>query len=461
MVHELDPELWELPDIRAALIRQDFGTIFAFLTGGMEGAGRVLSQRQLSRLLDCSQSQIHEIIHGRQVQMYAVLERYSARLNIPRGYLGIAFTSNLDSNGRPELEPEETETDDDGGKEDDNMQRRRFVQNAAAVTFGSAVLGPTSEFVIPFTRPEVRSSVGDDDVRQVRDLTAFARSQDSIHGYGSSADLLSRELPDIYRMLKANMKDAVRGHLLTAVADAYMVAGGSRADTGNVRVARALFARALKLAKEADNHSLMAKALLSQALVDGREGNINDALKLAQLADVAMPHGLPTSDAAVHQAWLYAQLGIPDESTKYVKRARDLYEKHHTDDRRLPPWLTGFNSYGPAGLIEATFRELSVHDSAFLDRAVPAAMAAVQSAPEHDRSRALIATSRAAELNLRADERAKGLKLAADAVTTAESLSVVGHHTKTVMRTDLTRMLTACRDSTAADLTRRIAAIAV
>lgn len=102
-----------------------------------------------------------------------------------------------------------------------------------------------------------------------------------------------------------------------------------------------------------------------------------------------------------------------------------------------------------------------MHDSAFLDRAVPAAMVAMQNAPEHDRSRALIATSRAAELNLRADERAKGLKLAADAVTTAESLSVVGHHTKTVMGTDLTHMLTVCRDSTAADLTRRIAAIAV
>ncbi|MCA1606830.1 MAG: hypothetical protein LC775_15495, partial [Acidobacteria bacterium] len=359
----------------------------------------------------------------------------------------------------PEFEPGEAAADD-WEEDDDAMERRRFVRNAAAVTFGSAVLGPVTDFVIPFTHPEVRSSVGVDDVRQVRDLTAFARSQDSIHGYGSSADLLSRELPDIYRMLKANMKDAVRGHLLTAIADAYMVAGGSRAETGNVRVARALFARALKLAKEAGHHSLMAKVLLSQALVDGREGSVDDALKLVQIADVAMPHGLPTSDGAVHQAWLYAQLGFPDQATKFVKQARELYEKHHTDDRRLPPWLTGFNSYGPAGLIEATFRELSAHDPGFLDRAVPAAVAAVQNAPEHDRSRALIATARAAELNLRAGERETGLKLAADAVITAESLSVVGHHTKTVMRTDLTRMLTACRDSTAADLTRRIAAIA-
>ncbi|MGI9063361.1 MAG: hypothetical protein ACR2FQ_06085 [Pseudonocardiaceae bacterium] len=104
-VMELDPELWELPELRAALVKHDFGMIFAFLTGGLEGAGRVLSQRQLAGLLDCSQSQIHEIIHGRDVQMYAVLERYSARLSIPRGYLGIAFTGNPDSNGKPEPEP--------------------------------------------------------------------------------------------------------------------------------------------------------------------------------------------------------------------------------------------------------------------------------------------------------------------------------------------------------------------
>ncbi|MDQ3154188.1 MAG: hypothetical protein M3R63_21555 [Actinomycetota bacterium] len=339
------------------------------------------------------------------------------------------------------------------------MERRRFVANGAAAVFGSAVLGPVSEFVIPFTCPEMRSSVGVDDVRRVRDLTAFARLQDSVHGYGSSADFLGRELPDIYRLLKADMADTVRGPLLTAVADAYMVAGGSRANTGNVRAARAMFARALKLAKEADNRSLMATALLFHARVDGREGNVNDGLKLAELADVAMPHGLPASDTAIHQAWLYAMLGIPDEATKYVNRARDLYEKHHADDRRLPPWLTSFNILGPAALISATFRELSVHEPAFLDRAVPAAMVAIPTSVQY-RSRALIATSRAAELNLRAGERTKGLKLAEDAVTTAEGLSVVGHHIKTVMRTDLTRMLTACRDSTAADLTRRIAVIA-
>ncbi|MGH4017824.1 MAG: hypothetical protein ACRDT0_00985, partial [Pseudonocardiaceae bacterium] len=81
-------------------------------------------------------------------------------------------------------------------------------------------------------------------------------------------------------------------------------------------------------------------------------------------------------------------------------------------------------------------------------------------APQHDRSRALIATSRAAELHLRAGERATGLKLAGDAVTTAEGLLVVSHYSKQVVGTDLTRMLTACRDSTAADLTRRIAVIA-
>ncbi|MGH4021445.1 MAG: hypothetical protein ACRDT0_19885 [Pseudonocardiaceae bacterium] len=184
------------------------------------------------------------------------------------------------------------------------------------------------------------------------------------------------------------MDDHIRGLLLVALADAYMVAGTSRADTGNVRVARALFARALKLAKEADNRSLIATVLSRQAHIDAREGNVDDALKLVQLAGVAMPDGLPASNAAIHEAWLYAQLGIPDQATKFLKKVRGLYEKHHTD-KAVPPWLTGLNVFGPAGLIEATFRELSAHDSAFLDRAVPAALAAIPTTPEH-RSRTLV-----------------------------------------------------------------------
>ncbi|MGH4017125.1 MAG: helix-turn-helix domain-containing protein [Pseudonocardiaceae bacterium] len=83
------------------MARHEFGKVFAYLT---EGPARILTQRQLARLVDCSQSQIHEIIHGRNVQMYAVLERYSVTLSIPRGYMGIAFTSNPDSDGRPERE---------------------------------------------------------------------------------------------------------------------------------------------------------------------------------------------------------------------------------------------------------------------------------------------------------------------------------------------------------------------
>ncbi len=67
--------------LRAWVARHEFGKVFAYLT---EGPARILTQRQLARLLDCSQSQIHEIIHGRQVWAYPVLERYSVRLSIPR-----------------------------------------------------------------------------------------------------------------------------------------------------------------------------------------------------------------------------------------------------------------------------------------------------------------------------------------------------------------------------------------
>lgn len=78
-----DPELWDLPELRSALARHDFKTVFEYL---MRPGG--VSQRQLAAHLCRAQSEVHDIAKkDRKVQKYDVLVEFAERLLIPRGYM--------------------------------------------------------------------------------------------------------------------------------------------------------------------------------------------------------------------------------------------------------------------------------------------------------------------------------------------------------------------------------------
>ncbi|MGH3951534.1 MAG: helix-turn-helix domain-containing protein, partial [Pseudonocardiaceae bacterium] len=50
-----------------------------------------ISQRQIAAMTGQSQSEVSEILKGRQVMAYDVLARISDGLGIPRGYMGLAY----------------------------------------------------------------------------------------------------------------------------------------------------------------------------------------------------------------------------------------------------------------------------------------------------------------------------------------------------------------------------------
>jgi hypothetical protein len=246
----------------------------------------------------------------------------------------------------------------------------------------------------------------------------------------------------------------VRAHLFCAVGDAYLVAARAQAESGDLRTARALLAKGLELAKEIHDRSLLATILVNVAHLYGRHGDANDGLKFSQLSEMAMPNGLSASDAMIHMAWLYGKLGIPDQATTYMHKAHSAYEKYRTSER-VAPWLAGFNAHGPSGLVEATYRELAEHDSTFLDPAVRASLDALPTlSDQHGWS--IVALSRAAELNLKAGERAAGLRLAEQTVRTVGVLWVIGSHTREILTVGLTEALNSYPDSTAVDLAHRL-----
>ncbi|MGH4019821.1 MAG: helix-turn-helix domain-containing protein [Pseudonocardiaceae bacterium] len=466
---ELDPEWWDLPELCHAIARHDFKTLFGYL----ERQG--LSQRQLARLLNRSQSEIHDIAKkDRKVQMYATIVDFCERLSIPRGRMGVAFDMDVAAMETGEDPRDDVPENGPGETEREAMERRQFVANAAALMFGSPLFGEVTEFIIPPTRTPPYARAGTSDIDRTRTLTTVCWRLYGVHGGGGCADFIKQELPAAYRLLSApGMRDKVRLPLFMAVAEAHMVAGWATADTGDFRTARAMFARALKIVKQAykdqpqtriysdhnleyhgpqgrEVQALLAAILIMQANLYGRTGAAQDMLKLVQLAEFVEPHGLTTSRAAIHSAWGHAQLGekpLASVAVNEITRAQDLYAKHRTD-QVLPWWLADYNTSGPVAVTESTYRELATHDAAFLSNAVPASLAVIT--PDTAPLIVFLNKSRAAELHLKAGDIKNGLQLAGDVATTVEDLWSTSHSIRTAVA-DLRQVL-RFRDSTARDI---------
>ena len=78
--------MWASLDMRVALARHDVGTVFRL----MQRYG--FSQRAIAALTGITQAEVSEIVSGRRrVLAYSVLERLADGLQLPRGWVGLAF----------------------------------------------------------------------------------------------------------------------------------------------------------------------------------------------------------------------------------------------------------------------------------------------------------------------------------------------------------------------------------
>jgi predicted XRE-type DNA-binding protein len=73
------PEVWEPPEVRAALAARDVTRVYRLLQR------RGFSQQRIAALTGQSQPEVSAIIHGRKVMAYEVLSRVADRLGIPAG----------------------------------------------------------------------------------------------------------------------------------------------------------------------------------------------------------------------------------------------------------------------------------------------------------------------------------------------------------------------------------------
>jgi plasmid maintenance system antidote protein VapI len=87
---DIDPKAWLRKDMRRHLAARDIRSVYRLL----QRFG--VSQRAIAARTGQSQSEISEIIAGlRKVISYDLLERIAVGLDIPRGWMGLAYNVDL------------------------------------------------------------------------------------------------------------------------------------------------------------------------------------------------------------------------------------------------------------------------------------------------------------------------------------------------------------------------------
>jgi transcriptional regulator with XRE-family HTH domain len=355
------PEVWNGPEMRDALASRNISEIYRLLR-------RVgVSQRQIAASTGQSQSEVSEILKGRQVMAYDVLARIADGLGIPRGYMGLAY------DGATAVRVAKA-TSDPQAEEDESVKRRKFLSHAAAVTMGAAVFGPEEGTWLPTSvQTPAPARIGMTDVQQIQAATKALRDLDYRYGGGTCRDAVVAQLSWAQQLLDASASDQVKKKLFVSLADMHSLAGWTSFDTGLLDPARGHFGKALEFAKQADDDSLVASVLYRMGRVYLHYQEPNEALKLFQLGQIAAQESGSSLTVAVlcaNEAWAYGMLDRPDQVQKMVGRTKDEFARANVTD--APDWVRFFTENDLHGMIGSANDALAVYDA---DRYAPIAVA--------------------------------------------------------------------------------------
>jgi transcriptional regulator with XRE-family HTH domain len=409
--HPIPSDVWEESEMRRVLAARNISSVYRLLR-------RVgISQRQIAALTGQSQSEVSEILKGRQVMAYDVLARVSEGLGVPRGYMGLAYDEATATSVV-------RESGDALAEEDESVKRRKFVTNAAAVMFGSGVLAAErSEWLTNLPQTPIPGRIGMSDVKQVEAATRALRALDYQYGGGACRDAVVAQLSWGQRLISATCTDVVRQNLFRALADLQNLAGWTTFDIGMLDSSRNHFARAIEFAKQSGDHGLMSNVLYRMGRVYLHYHAPNDALKLFQLGQIAAQDSgseLAVAVLCANEAWAYAMMDDPDQTVKLIGRARDEFARANLDE--APDWVRFFDETDMHAMIGTVHTELSERDVKHSAIAIPAitkALAGYNDAMA--RSRAFNLTALATN-HLRQGDVDHGVRIGRDALLLAGSL---------------------------------------
>jgi transcriptional regulator with XRE-family HTH domain len=297
---------------RRALAERDITTVYRLLTE----AG--VAQRQIAKWTGQSQSEVCEILRGRQVMAYDVLVRIADALDVPRGWMGLGYGEDASA---PPCPVEEV---------DEDVKRRVLLAVASVALVGSPVLGKLLHIPAPPATPTpLPARLGAVDVAAIKSLTTKLRTVTRAYGGGAEVvtSVAQRSLP----LMSVPASASLKAELGSALADLHTMAGWCCVDCGHDDNARAHFAQAMDLAGEAGDGYQLVSALRHAGIQMRDAGAYNDDLKACQLGLIKL--GVVSRDDARGQeqrAWLHgesaialAAMGHREEAQRAIATARE------------------------------------------------------------------------------------------------------------------------------------------
>lgn len=297
-----NPDIWDEPDMHRALAARDISTVYRLL------CARGLSQTQLSQLTGQSQSEVSEILNGRRVLAYRVLERIADGLGIPRGHMGLAYTDaagNLDTYC----------VEGGGGEEDDEMIKRRVLGAVSAALLGETVLnGPIMQLgtrllgepggIRLLTGPS--GTLTKTDIIWIKNATEKFRTFDHQYGGASVYGAVRGMAEQVVGALRSSEPaERERRDLYVSVSGLCRVTAWAAFDAGRQRDFWQCHATALDLARQSGDTDLLITTVRDAGRAEILSGNHHDAAKLFELISVrqapdAVAWGLLGSAYAPH-----------------------------------------------------------------------------------------------------------------------------------------------------------------
>ncbi|WP_026453156.1 helix-turn-helix transcriptional regulator [Saccharomonospora iraqiensis] len=408
----IDPEVWEGREMRDALAARDISEVYRQLRR------HGISQRQIAAMTGQSQSEVSEILKGRQVMAYDVLSRICHGLGIRPGYMGLAY----DEATRNEVVGT---TGEQQAEEDESVKRRKFLAHAAQVTMGAAVFGPTSSaWATNPARTPAPGRIGVTDVRQVEAATRALRALDYQYGGGFCRDAVVAQLSWGQQMLQAGGTEQVKSRLFVALADLHSLAGWTSFDIDLVDSARNHFAQALDLAKHGENNPLVANILYRMGRVYLHQEAPDDALKLFQLGQLAAQDSgseLAVAVLCANEAWAYAMMGNEEQAVKLLGRTRDEFAR--ADLANAESWVRFFDETDVHAMVGTVHTALAQHvDPSHSRYAIPALRKATDSYGEDMARSKTFSLSMLATNHLLEGDIDHGAKVGGKALDCAEGL---------------------------------------
>jgi transcriptional regulator with XRE-family HTH domain/tetratricopeptide (TPR) repeat protein len=407
----LSLETWNEPEMKRVLADRDISSVYRLLR-------RVgISQRHIAALTGQSQSEVSEILKGRQVMAYDVLVRIAGGLGIPRGYMGLAYD--------PATAASIVETPDDAdnaqAEEAESVKRRNLMAHGTAVMFGTTAGEANRGQWLPSpTQTPTPQRIGLMDVKQVEATTRAMRSLDHQYGGGTCRDAVIAQLSWAQRLLGASSKEEVRLRLFRALGDLQNLAGWASFDVGLRDSARKHYATALEFAKQSGDSSLLSNIMYRIGYNYLHDRLPNEALKWFQLGQIAAQEAGSEQAVAVlcaSEALAYAMLRDDMRAQKLLDRSQS--ELARVDPNEVPTWAAFFDQTELTALTGCVHSELEVIDPKHGPLTIAPLTEAVNTWDEsQDRSRALC-LARLATSYLRQGEVEQGLQISHKTLITA------------------------------------------